>query len=272
MLVCSCCDSGWHLSCLQPPLAAVPDGDWLCPACDAAAAASGGADGISRDAPVRITVAGQPLAWVQQFKYLGSQFASSGSLDAELSHRTQQAAAAFRRLNAAVWRHRGVQLSTKMRVYRAMVASVLLYGAHSWALSPPQLERLETLQREQLRHILGRSRWQPRKGSSRSQISNEELLALCEQPTIEERLTRLQGRWVGHVLRMAPTRLARQMFFGAMQSPAPQQTPLPYPHTLAARYTSIVHTAFPSHVMRTYPNRDLQIAAANKSEWNERFP
>ena len=77
---------------------------------------------------------------------------------------------------------------------------------------------------------------------------------------------------MGHVLRMPQTRLARQLFFGAMLSPAPPQTPLPYPQTLAARYTDIVHTAFPSHVMRTYPNRDLQIAAANKTEWNERFP
>lgn len=30
MLLCSCCDSGWHLSRLQPALEAVPDGEWLC--------------------------------------------------------------------------------------------------------------------------------------------------------------------------------------------------------------------------------------------------
>ena len=92
-----------------------------------------------------------------------------------------------------------------MRIYRAMVASMLLCGAHAWALSPQQLKRPElvtTVQRKQLRQILGRSRWRPRAGSSHSQISNEDLLVVCEQPTVEQRLQRLQGRWVGHALQM----------------------------------------------------------------------
>jgi transposase InsO family protein len=35
MLLCDNCDSGWHTFCLQPPLDSVPDGDWLCPDCEA---------------------------------------------------------------------------------------------------------------------------------------------------------------------------------------------------------------------------------------------
>ncbi|HSG21073.1 MAG TPA: DDE-type integrase/transposase/recombinase, partial [Burkholderiaceae bacterium] len=33
MLLCDVCNTGWHLYCLQPPLTAVPAGDWVCPAC-----------------------------------------------------------------------------------------------------------------------------------------------------------------------------------------------------------------------------------------------
>jgi hypothetical protein len=36
MLMCDNCDSGWHTFCLSPPLDSVPDGDWLCPDCEAA--------------------------------------------------------------------------------------------------------------------------------------------------------------------------------------------------------------------------------------------
>jgi transposase InsO family protein len=36
MLLCDNCDSGWHTFCLSPPLDSVPDGDWLCPDCEAA--------------------------------------------------------------------------------------------------------------------------------------------------------------------------------------------------------------------------------------------
>jgi hypothetical protein len=35
MLLCDTCDSGWHMQCLQPPLDAIPDGDWECPTCKA---------------------------------------------------------------------------------------------------------------------------------------------------------------------------------------------------------------------------------------------
>ena len=48
-----------------------------------------------------------------------------------------------------------------MSAYRALVAAVLLYGAHAWTPTAPQLETLERLQRRHLRHILGRKRPAP---------------------------------------------------------------------------------------------------------------
>ncbi|GIL98109.1 hypothetical protein Vretimale_3570, partial [Volvox reticuliferus] len=33
ILLCDRCDRGFHLFCLSPPLAAVPEGEWLCPQC-----------------------------------------------------------------------------------------------------------------------------------------------------------------------------------------------------------------------------------------------
>jgi hypothetical protein len=159
MVLCDRCDQGWHIGCLQPPLAAVPGDaeDWLCPGCTAAAAVSGG--DASREAPVRITVAGVPVRWVSQFKYLGSQLSSDGGLAAELAYRIQLAAAAFWRLQQAVWRHACVPLTTKVTIYKVLVSSVLLYGSHAWAPTPAQLQRLELVQRQHLRHILGRARW-----------------------------------------------------------------------------------------------------------------
>ncbi|KAI8476217.1 MAG: hypothetical protein J3K34DRAFT_365128, partial [Monoraphidium minutum] len=40
MLLCDACDAGWHTFCLDPPLAAVPEGDWACPDCEAKRAAA----------------------------------------------------------------------------------------------------------------------------------------------------------------------------------------------------------------------------------------
>jgi len=33
MLLCDCCDRGYHLSCLNPPKTRVPRGDWYCDIC-----------------------------------------------------------------------------------------------------------------------------------------------------------------------------------------------------------------------------------------------
>ena len=95
MLPWSCCYSGWHPTCLQPQLDAVPEGECLCAACEGATAVNCGSAHTSSSAPIRITVADQPISWVPVFKYLGSQFSTGGSFAAEISNRTRQAMTAF---------------------------------------------------------------------------------------------------------------------------------------------------------------------------------
>lgn len=36
LILCDRCDTGYHIHCLNPPLAEVPKGDWFCPSCTAA--------------------------------------------------------------------------------------------------------------------------------------------------------------------------------------------------------------------------------------------
>ena len=33
MIICDQCESGWHLTCLDPVLESVPEGAWICPEC-----------------------------------------------------------------------------------------------------------------------------------------------------------------------------------------------------------------------------------------------
>ena len=33
LLCCDACDRAYHLRCLEPPLVAIPEGDWMCPVC-----------------------------------------------------------------------------------------------------------------------------------------------------------------------------------------------------------------------------------------------
>lgn len=284
MVLCSCCDSGWHTACAEPPLSGVPEGDWLCPSCDAAtkmaaetpspgAATADRCVGLNHETPAHVTIAGQAVSWVKRFKYLGCQFSSDGGLDAELQYRCLLAENAFRRLYKPVWHQSGVRLSTKMRIYRCMVASVLLYGAHCWALTAAQLERLEKLQRRHLRCILGRKSWviPPGPNVQPKRLNNKQLLSTCcEQPSIAARLLRQRGRWVGHILRMPGHRLAKQFFFGNLESHAPRQ-PSYGRRTLAETYNADISAQYPRHELRKLTPPCLCIAASNKNNWEGRF-
>jgi len=44
ILLCDACDAGYHMRCLQPPLEAVPPGDWFCTQCEPQMAGCGGAE------------------------------------------------------------------------------------------------------------------------------------------------------------------------------------------------------------------------------------
>ena len=40
MLLCDKCNRGYHLTCLVPPMASIPKGEWFCQACEAKRASS----------------------------------------------------------------------------------------------------------------------------------------------------------------------------------------------------------------------------------------
>ena len=63
------------------------------------------------------------------FTYLGSIISNSGSIDREINHKISRASAAFGYLKDRVNLDRHLKLSTKIRVYYAIVITDLLYGS-----------------------------------------------------------------------------------------------------------------------------------------------
>lgn len=177
----------------------------MCPACMAPEGSSGRGDAWQRPP---IVVDGQPLLWVSSFKYLGSMFHASGSLDAELSRRIQLSAAAFWRLKRPFFQQRNLSLGTRMKVYHCMVTSVLLYGSEAWAVTTAQLQRLEVFHHRCLRHILG---WR-----LSDRYSNEALLTKCRTSSVQTMLRQHQLRWLGHIGRMHEGRIAKRLMYSTM--------------------------------------------------------
>ena len=80
-----------------------------------------------------ITVNGQKLQVVDKFTYLGSTLSRAVHIDDEVTARTAKASVAFSRLRTNVWERNGIRLdtSTKLKVYKAVVLSTLLYACET---------------------------------------------------------------------------------------------------------------------------------------------
>ena len=81
-----------------------------------------------------ITVKGQRLQAVENFTYLGSTLSRSANIDAEVTNRIAKASSAFGRLKKSVWEKRGISHHTKVKVYRAVVLTTLLYCCETWTI------------------------------------------------------------------------------------------------------------------------------------------
>ena len=85
----------------------------------------------------------------------------------------------------------------------AVVRAILLYAVETWAPREADVRRLGVADRSWLRRILGVSRT--------DRLSNVELHRRLGVPPVESEVTRRRWRFLGHVLRMPPDRVAPWM-------------------------------------------------------------
>nr|VZI47363.1 unnamed protein product [Spirometra erinaceieuropaei] len=158
------------------------------------------------NAPPQISVNGTQLQVVENFPYLGSTLSRNTKIDDEVANRISKASQAFGRLQSTVWNRHGLQLSTKLKMYRAVILPTLLYGAETWTVYAKQAHRLNHFHLSCLRRIL-RLNWQDR-------IPDTDVLERTGILSIYAILKQIQLRWSGHLVRMNDERLPKRLFYG----------------------------------------------------------
>ena len=91
---------------------------------------------------------------VSDFIYLGSNITRDGEVKDEVKCRIGKAARAFGCLQRPVFRNHHLSVETKRNVYRAVVLSVLLYGAETWAVKAESVRRLNNFHNRCVRTIM----------------------------------------------------------------------------------------------------------------------
>ena len=155
-----------------------------------------------------VAVKGQKLQAVDRFTYLGSTLSRTVNIDEEVNTRIFKASTAFGRLRASVWERRGISITTKLKVYNAVVLTALLYACESWTVYKRHAKQLNHFHTRCLRSIL-RIRWQDK-------ISDTEVLQRAKAQSIYTMLQKAQMRWTGHVCRMPDHRIPKQLLYGEL--------------------------------------------------------
>ena len=104
--------------------------------------------------PASLQLQGHVVESTDRFTYLGSDIHSSERSTPEIPRRIGLASNIFGRL-ANIWKRTGLSLQTKIRLYIALVISVLLYGSETWTLLKADERRLEAFHMNCQQRILG---------------------------------------------------------------------------------------------------------------------
>ena len=155
-------------------------------------------------------VDGNKLNFVLEFTYFGTP---SQVIDA-LTIKYRGGWPRLVHLSATYVRYSGTTTLQSMRVkgkiYRAIVLSTLLYGAEAWTMYRRQVKKLHVFMIRHLRLIM-RITWVDK-------VTKKEILERTGLPSMEDILIRKNLWWTGHLMRMSPDRLPKQILYSQLSS------------------------------------------------------
>ena len=93
---------------------------------------------------------------------------------------------------------------------RYSVLSTLLYGPEAWTVYRRQVKKLHAFMMRHLRSIM-RITWMDK-------VTNKEILERTGLPSMEDLLIRKNLRWTGHLMKMSPDRLPKQVLYSQLSS------------------------------------------------------
>ena len=86
---------------------------------------------------IPVSLRDQHLEDINEFVYLGSSISGSSDINVEIKRRIALASSTFAELSK-IWKNRNITLEVKLKIYKACVLSVAMYGAETWQLAVEQ--------------------------------------------------------------------------------------------------------------------------------------
>ena len=150
---------------------------------------------FNSQAEEELTIEEKAVEEVDKFEYLGATVSKQGGGTEDINNRINKARCTFKKLNK-VWSAGNIRRRTKVRLYNALVKTVLLYGCETWKMNKGDEKKLNTFQYRCLRRILN-IKWQDK-------ITNKEVQERTQARDISLEVKKRRWKFIGHVLRGDP--------------------------------------------------------------------
>jgi len=158
---------------------------------------------------------------VSEFKYLGTLVSNHGGSTGEIIRRIQIAASVFTHLKA-IWGSTILSVALKLRLFSAVVASVLLYNSQCWVVTANDVRLLEGFYFRCLRHLTRSTRCPVQTNPvTVDKASKIDVFRVANIPVVEAILRERRLRWLGHLLRSDLQDTAHQCLLREMGSGSP---------------------------------------------------
>ena len=148
----------------------------------------------TNNASVSIIMDGKNLEEVSSFKYLGATLTKDGTCKTEICIWMVIATAAMARLTR-VWKS-NISFWTKLKLYKSLVISILLYGCETWTLLTETERRIQVFENKCLRKLLCTYYWEHK---TNEYVQKKAKSLVGQQEPLLSTVKWWKLTWFGHV-------------------------------------------------------------------------
>ncbi|XP_061769811.1 uncharacterized protein LOC133560842 [Nerophis ophidion] len=154
----------------------------------------------------------------KEVKYFGVLFTSEGRVDREIDRRIGAPSSVMRTLYRSVVVKKELSRKAKLSIYRSIYVPILTYGHKLWVLTERTRSRVQKAEMSFLHGSVGLSfRDRMRCSAIRGELKVKPLLL---------HIDRSQTRWFGHLVRIPPECLPREVFRARLTGRRPPGRPM----------------------------------------------